>query len=589
MADSKGFKQTFDQIAVGGFIGDPNGKPAYAYIRVSDSDQADEGRSGLPRQIQNVHEAASRDGYRVPWELVFADDATGFEFERRRELSRLRREYKSSHKRASAVVIEHLDRLSRNADWHQGYLLDEMQKFGLVTVFWKSFSSRIERAVLGAVAQDGMELTKARYREGVLHKARDGRITARTPAYGYKIVDDKGQESSRSRRMTYYAIRDDEAHVVRYIYEQIAIHGLPVRQVARTLEGRYPPPKQMKNWEPRLLSLMIRKPLYKGEFIAHRHMEVKVPKPTKDGLGTRMVTHKVERPESEWIRVPVPAIVSPELWELANNALDKNRQTSRRNSKRDYLLTGLVRCVVCGHNYCASQKTTRRKGKTYVMAAYKCSSMSTRMPVIREEIACTNSQVSDRILEPAVWAAVCSVLLKPHILIEALERQYFGEESDQLQSQIRYIEQELAGKELEDERLYRAYQAGAFDEHEFSARRRLLKEREGMLTEELSRLKGKTMTREQFEAHTKVLLALSERAIKTGIVQDAPFAIKRQIVRTVVDTIVLDATNRTFIMQGVLSGAFQFGNKGEITPIVSSPASAAITETRCVPAPARPA
>nr|MBP6178487.1 hypothetical protein [Anaerolineales bacterium] len=42
----------------------------------------------------------------------------GFEFSDRPELSRLRREYSSDKRRAHVVVIEHLDRLSRNADWH---------------------------------------------------------------------------------------------------------------------------------------------------------------------------------------------------------------------------------------------------------------------------------------------------------------------------------------------------------------------------------------------------------------------------------------------------------------------------------------
>jgi hypothetical protein len=47
------------------------------------------------------------------------------------------------------LLMEELDRLSRNADWHQGYLLDEMKKHGVVPVFWKEFTSRIERVVMG--------------------------------------------------------------------------------------------------------------------------------------------------------------------------------------------------------------------------------------------------------------------------------------------------------------------------------------------------------------------------------------------------------------------------------------------------------
>lgn len=70
--------------------------------------------------------------------------------------------------------MEELDRLSRHADWHQGFLLEEMERHGIVPVFWKSFTNRVERAVIGAIAQDGMEQAKRRMMEGNLHKARRG-------------------------------------------------------------------------------------------------------------------------------------------------------------------------------------------------------------------------------------------------------------------------------------------------------------------------------------------------------------------------------------------------------------------------------
>ncbi|HLZ81396.1 MAG TPA: recombinase family protein, partial [Ktedonobacteraceae bacterium] len=197
MANPDFFKPDFDILALDGCIGDPCGELAYAYLRVSGEEQAEEGRSGLPRQIGHIHEIAYKYGYKIPWDYVYADDFTGFSFEDRPALSKLRSEYKSGHQRAFAVVIEELDRLSRNADWHQGYLLDELKRFGITALFWKQFSSRIERTVLGAIAQDGMEQSKARMMEGNLRKARSGRVTARVPAYGYKLVDAEGNEGPR--------------------------------------------------------------------------------------------------------------------------------------------------------------------------------------------------------------------------------------------------------------------------------------------------------------------------------------------------------------------------------------------------------
>jgi DNA invertase Pin-like site-specific DNA recombinase len=171
MADPVNFKSEFDILAKDGAIGAPDGAAAYAYIRVSDSDQAEDGRSGLPRQIQNIHEVATQRGYRIPWELVYAEDHTGFEFETRLQLAKLRRAFKSPTRAADVVVIEHLDGLSRESNWHQGFLLDEMQKHGIQAVFWKSFGSRIERAVMGAVSQDAMEQAKQRMQAGTRRRA----------------------------------------------------------------------------------------------------------------------------------------------------------------------------------------------------------------------------------------------------------------------------------------------------------------------------------------------------------------------------------------------------------------------------------
>ena len=88
----------------------------------------------------------------------------------------------------SHIVIEYLDRLSKNADWHQGYLIERIQESGQELVWWKPYHSRIERAVFGAISQDGMEQAIERMKAGTRKKAESGRVTAKVRAYGYKHV-----------------------------------------------------------------------------------------------------------------------------------------------------------------------------------------------------------------------------------------------------------------------------------------------------------------------------------------------------------------------------------------------------------------
>ena len=557
------FKTEFDVLAVNDTLGHPNGELAYAYLRVSIPDKAEEGRSGLPRQIQHVHEAALAHGLKIPWEYIFADIESGFGFVERPDLTRLRQEYRSNQRRAHAIVIEHLDRLSRNADWHQGYLLDEMKQSGVRVVFWKQFSSRIERVVMGAVAQDGMEQAKLRMAQGNLLKAKSGRVTARTPAYGYKLVDSLGNEGPAAKKDTHYGIREEEAEVVRYIFSKV-LEGYPMHRIAIMLEGNYPPPKRFTHWEPKMIELIIKRTVYKGEFVAHRSMEVKIPVSSVAGSLTesagRTVSRKIQRPQEEWIIVPVPAIVSLEDWERANVIVAKNK--GRRQAANPFLLTGLVTCATCGHRYIGRLKKERR-GKNnveYTLTSYRCASRASRVRVVSEEIACNQKQISMRILDHAVWSVIYEVLLYPEIMIGALEREFGNEQNEQVRSQIQFMENQIRELKLEDEQLYKAYLADVFDESEYAERRSFIKDQQQKLQTEINRLGDDLMSEDQFEERKQEIIQICQNAQQSGLVFDAPFDIRQRIINTIVDKITLNANEEWFEIEGVISGQYLFEN-----------------------------
>src|SRR5437868_13921105 len=92
-----------------------------------------------------------------------------------------------------------------------------------------------------------MELSLMRMKEGRRDKAKTGRVTARTLAYGYKFVDSHGNEGISSRRDTHYAIYEPEAQVVRKIFVDVA-SGKTLGQVAAELTGIYPTPKGQTIW-----------------------------------------------------------------------------------------------------------------------------------------------------------------------------------------------------------------------------------------------------------------------------------------------------------------------------------------------------
>ncbi len=567
MSISNTFRTDFDALAQNNALGSSEGELAFGYLRVSSAAQADEGRSGLPRQMMHIHEVAVKNGLKIPWDYLYADDDSGFEFEDRASLSRLRKAYKSNKHQAHSVVIEDLDRLSRNADWHQGYLLDEMKQYHLTPIFWKKFTSRVERAVMGAIAQDGMEQAKKRMAEGNIHKAKSGRVTARVPAYGYKLVDSQGKEGEAAKKDTHYGICEEEALVVRLIFQKM-LEGLPLRQIKGILHENYPPPPQSTTWRHKTIHNIIQNPAYKGEFAANRRTEVKIPITINEGSLTgpviKMIKRRVIRPREEWIIVPVPAIVSIEKWELANTVLMKNAKMSKRNGRYSYLLTGLIRCATCGHSYVGgSRKRILKSGKKNLTIWYRCGKKHSQLPAEMEEFICDQSQISHKILEQAIWSIVYQVLLEPQILITALEKEFRGERNEQTTRKIAFLEKQIKASKFEDKKLYKAYLAEVFDETEFATRRKLVTEKEKKLSEELKKITKSLISPEHFEARKQSILLICNNAKENGLVDNAPFEIKKNIIKTVIEKITLNVNEGWFELEGIIQGKYPIYKDGK--------------------------
>jgi len=57
----------------------------------------------------------------------------------------------------------------------------------------------------------------------------------------------------------------------------------------------------------------------------------------------------------------VSAIVTPDVWEAAQEALRANRIMCKRNQKQTYLLRGLIKCGLCGLTFCGARAKVTQK------------------------------------------------------------------------------------------------------------------------------------------------------------------------------------------------------------------------------------
>src|SRR5215470_2924621 len=69
-----------------------------------------------------------------------------------------------------------------------------------------------------------------------------------------------------------------------------------------------------------------------------------------------------ERPRAEWIEIAVPALVSEEMFALAQEQLEKNKHHSPRRTIEPTLLQGILVCEQCGYGlYRTSTHTSKHK------------------------------------------------------------------------------------------------------------------------------------------------------------------------------------------------------------------------------------
>jgi site-specific DNA recombinase len=572
------------RITKNDYLGHPNGVLSFAYGRVSTDEQAAEGY-GLERQLEHIHEVALKEGFYIPVDMFFLDDHTGFEFEDRPALTELRKEFKHPRRRSSIIVMEYLDRLSRDADWHQGYLLSEMKKYNVTPVFWKQFGSRIERAVMGAISQEGMELTKERMRKGMDSKARNGLLPNSTPAYGYQFVDSNGNPGDKARKDKHYGILEDQAGVVQWIFEQMAYEGRSQRWIAMELQARgIKPPKRAIAWTHSLIQIIIRNTVYKGYLVWNETKEVTIIEqdPNRPFAPARKVKRRIQNPQEDWIIIPTPPIVETDLWEAANRAMSNNKKFASRNGKTPYLLTGLCTCVYCGRTFTGAKSSSYKVKGSEEKRSIRCYACPTKftVPALRDANPCEARQVKADYIENVVWSITSDLILHPQPLIEALDAMLTDGANAELLNQARWLEEQINDCANKGVRLQRAYMAGAFDELEFAEEKQELKKQKQTFERELAALQQQMLSVDEIEARKRTLYELSGKASTMNLAKMS-FDDKKKLIHMAIDNIELDTRNNIMKIHGVISGDFQYANKrnadgvvsdGDITEIVTNQA-----------------
>ena len=391
-------------------------KTAAIYTRVS-SDQQKENKT-IGSQVEALLNFSDQNGYVVPEEYIFKDEGYSGAVLVRPGLERVRD--LSAEGQLQAVLVYSPDRLSRNYAY-QVVLLDEFASCGTEVLFINSPKAETpEEALLlqfqGMIAEYERAMIKERSRRGKRFKAKAGIVNVLSGApYGYNYIK-KTEDTSAC-----YQINEEEASVVQEIYRFYAEDFSSIADIVRELNHRKTPTKKRQSqWERTTVWGILRNPAYMGKACFGKTEQVERKRITKRlrerGGYTATSNCNKEKPREEWIEIPVPAIITNEIFELVQERLKKNKLHSQRNTVEITLLQGMLVCRECGYSlYRTSTRTSKRK-----LYYYRClGSDAYRYENGRK---CNCRPLRQDYLDEIVWQKVLELLQDPGLIQKEIDK-----------------------------------------------------------------------------------------------------------------------------------------------------------------------
>lgn len=447
------------------------------YARVSSEQRAE--AHTIASQVAALRERVTTDGLVVPASMEFLDDGYSGATLVRPALERLRDAAAAGN--LDRLYVHSPDRLARKYAY-QVLLVEELGRYGVEVVFLnrelgRSPEDDLLLQVQGMMAEYERAKIIERHRRGKLHAARVGSVNVLSGApYGYHYVT-KHAGGGQAR----YDLIPDEARVVRQVFEWIGCARLSIGEVCRRLmqAGERTRTGRLV-WERSVVWAMVKNPAYMGSaaFGKTRQGPLRPKLRAQRGrpLQPRRAVSDYDVPPADWLHIPVPAIVEPEVFAAVQEQLQENRRHARQSRRgARYLLQGLLQCQHCGYAFYGKPLSpSARKGRPRAYAYYRC--VGTDAYRFGGHRLCPNTQVRTDRLELAVWQEVCALLAHPERLAQEFTRRLHADGQGQRQERTA-LERQVVKLRQGLTRLIDSYAEGLIEKQEFEPRVTRLRQR----------------------------------------------------------------------------------------------------------------
>lgn len=335
-----------------------NQKNAVSYIRVSTNMQVD--GFSLDGQLEEIREYCKRNNLNIIRE--YKDEGiSGTSIKKRTGFQNMLNDI-SRDKNIDTVVVWKLSRLSRNmvdlsttVEFFGKYNvnlicitqgIDTSNAMGENFVYMSGIFAKMERDNIVETCKMGM---KQRALEGDWN---GGRI------YGYRT---KYYEDANKKKKSKLEIVEDEALVVKEIFELFVNQKWGYSKIANSFNNRGLRTRENNYWSKQSIKQIIDNPAYIGNIRWGVHMDW--AKKRRQGTQTEYVLSKGKH----------TAIIDEEHWEKAQKIRKITGKISEKVYEGNYILSGLLKCPVCGASMVSHRTVKKRKsGESIIYRYYKC-------------------------------------------------------------------------------------------------------------------------------------------------------------------------------------------------------------------------